>query len=386
MKAVLFTVLAIVLSFGSLSAQQWEPHNELGDLYPSLAIALSNFKNDGAQKVETDLGDPNGFMGIRFTPDHANTRVRLEMRCNNGLNLFEPAVIETVAPEAGVTYFITPLMPFNHAKLATLRQPVAAYVTYTLTVDGQPQLPRTEPLQVRSINDCPFAFLDEDAHEVPIDFVFAAYVNENHPLIQPLLQEALRKGYVEAFSGYAGGRNPVYQQVMAVWRVLQERGIRYSNITAVIPNAEGVASQHVRLLDETIRYTQANCADATVLLASILRRININPILVILPGHMLIGFDLDEEGNEQAYLETTLLGVDARSTGIADNRLYKTLLNRDVSLKAQVAVKSFLAALESGEETYAESKDEIRDEKPGYATVDIAAAREAGVLPIQYVK
>ncbi|GAB3642927.1 hypothetical protein [Spirosoma arcticum] len=385
MKSVFLTVVTFTLSTATLLAQQWEPYTELGDLYPAYAIAVSNIVPDeDDQKDETLLGDPNGVLGILFTPTRANTNIKLEIRCNDDLRLFGPAVIDVVAPRAGQEYLIRPVVPFNHTTLASLGQSSTIYVTYTLTIDGQQQAPRTERLRVRSINDCPFAVVEEEK-ETPIDFVFAAYVNEDHPWIEEILQEALRKNYVDSFVGSQGGETVVYEQVLAIWRVLQERGIRYSSIAPTAATSLGVASQHVRLLDESIRYTQANCVDGAVLLASILRKIDINPILVVLPGHMFVGFDLDAEGDQQAYLETTRMGVDARETEPVNNRLSKTLLGADTDLKAQVAVKSFVSALESGKSTFAGSRVKILREKAGYALVDISAARNAGVTPIMYV-
>ena len=210
-------------------------------------------------------------------------------------------------------------------------------------------------------------------------------MNEDHPWIEEILQDALRKNYVDAFVGYQGDETVVYEQVLAIWRVLQERGIRYSNIAPAAAASVSVASQHVRLLDESIRYTQANCVDGTVLLASVLRKIDINPILVVVPGHMFVGFDLNAEGDRQGYLETTRMGVDAREAELVNNRLFKTLLGADTDLKAQVAVKSFVAALELGKSTFTESRVKILREKAGYAIVDILAARNAGVTPIMCV-
>jgi hypothetical protein len=383
---VIRVLVALLVSAWPALAQEWKPYNELGDLYPAYAIAVSNLVPDAADRQdETLLGDLNGVIGISFIPNQPNTRIKLAIRCDNSLKLFEPAVVEVVAPKVGVEYLIRPVIPFDQAKLAALKQSSTAYITYTLTIDGRAQAPRTERLRVRSINDCPFAVVNEDKTGTPIDFMFAAYVNEDHPWIQEILQEALQKNYVDAFIGYQGSKDDVYRQVMAIWRVLQERSIRYSSIEAVTPASSGVISQNVRLLDESIRYTQSNCVDGTVLFASILRKIAINPILVVLPGHMFVGFDLDADGREQAYLETTLLGRDARTTEIANSRLYKTLLDTETGLKAQVAAKSFVAALESGSKLFAGSKSQIRRRKEGYAIVDIAVARQAGIAPIMYV-
>ncbi|MGF7215762.1 hypothetical protein GGR92_001902 [Spirosoma lacussanchae] len=379
----LFSLFVVLLASWPALAQSWKPYHELGDLYPSYAIAVANLVPDGDKRAYS-LGDPNGFMGITLTTSQPNTKVRLELRCDDVLNLFAPVVLEVTAPEAGQEYLITPLIPFSPSRLATLRQATTTYVTYNVIINDQPQPPRTERLRVRSINDCPFAVVSDD-DELAIDFMFAAYVNEDHPWIQELLQEALRKKYVDAFVGYQAGPSAVYRQVAAIWRVLQERGIRYSSSPAVVPVQHGVASQPVRLIDDMAQYTQANCADGCVLLASVLRRVGLNPTLVVVPGHMFLGFDLDDDGEQQAYLETTLLGADTRRTAIQNKALYKTLLNGQTTLGAQLAMKSFVAAVETGNRTFVSHQDAIENEEIGYALVDIGVARAAGIVPITYV-
>ena len=382
-------LVALIGLLGALPvvAQPWEPYNELGDLYPAYAITVANLVPDADDRQDKALlGDLNGVMGITFTPARPDTRVKLEIRCDNSLKLFETAVIDVVTPAAGEEYLIRPFIPFDHSKLASIRQPVTTYITYILTIDGHRQLPRTERLRVRSVNDCPYALVDDDKHATPIDFMFAAYVNEDHPWIQDILQEAIRKKYVTAFVGYKTDEIGVYQQVMAIWRVLQDRGIRYSSIPTVSPESSGVLSQHVRMLDESIRYAQSNCVDGTVLLASILRKIALNPILVVLPGHMFVGFDLDAGGEQQAYLETTLLGAGTRKTDGAKSRLYKTMLGNEPGQKAQTATQSFVGAIESGNATFLRSKWAIRQQKDGYGLIDLAIARQAGVAPILYVE
>jgi hypothetical protein len=389
MAKIIRVLVALIGLVGAVPAlaQRWKPYNELGDLYPAYAIAVSNLVPDADdQQDKTLLGDLNGVLGVTFTPARPNTRVTLEIRCDNSLKLFESARIEVVTPTVGEEYLIRPLIRFDHIKLASIRQPVTTHITYILTIDGHRQMPRTERLRVRSINDCPYAFVDENEQATPIDLMFAAYVNEDHPWIQSILEEALRKKYVAAFVGYQTDRTGVYRQVMAIWRVLQDRGIRYGSIPGVAPTASGVLSQHVRMLDESIRYAQSNCVDGTVLLASILRKIALNPILVVLPGHMFVGFDLDADGEQQAYLETTLLGGGTRKGEVVNSRLYETLLGTELNQNAQGATKSFVGAVESGNARFMRSKPGIRRRKDGYGLIDLAIARAAGIAPIMYIE
>lgn len=65
---VLVALIGLVGTLPAL-AQQWEPYNELGDLYPAYTIAVSNLVPDtDEQKDKTLLGDPNGVLGITFIP------------------------------------------------------------------------------------------------------------------------------------------------------------------------------------------------------------------------------------------------------------------------------------------------------------------------------
>jgi hypothetical protein len=101
----------------------------------------------------------------------------------------------------------------------------------------------------------------------------------------------------------------VIAQVYALWKALSRRDVRYSNITATAAVSEKVHSQHVRLIDESINNAQANCVDGSVLFASLLRKVGIEPYLVLIPGHCYVAFQVDRQGTEIAALETTLIGA-----------------------------------------------------------------------------
>ena len=83
----------------------------------------------------------------------------------------------------------------------------------------------------------------------------------------------------------------------------------------------------MRLIDESINNAQANCVDGSVLLASLLRKIDIEPVLVYVPGHCYLAFYLDAEQKHLVGLETTLIGStpdDDASREIAGVRTWST--------------------------------------------------------------
>lgn len=362
----------------------WEPYNALGDFYPSYALAVTNIADStGDGNDEPNIGDPNGIMGIVFTPDRDDTRIRLQLTCASTPKLFSPVTLDVTLPEADEEYRITPALVFDQAKLASIRQFMTASITYTLTINGKVQPTRTGPLRVHPITDCPLVAIDAD-DDATTNWTLAAYVNEDSPGVKQVLDEALTKKYIDSFTGYQGDESSVYRQVLAVWRVLQERGIRYTNLDANAPGGtRDVPLQTVQLPDDALRSPQATCADGSVLLASLLRKMGLSPILVLIPGHLFMGFDLDEGGEKQVYLETTLLGVTPDYAPNSEKKLADQLLTGTTDPKAQAAVRSFIAAIEAGNQTYNQNRSRIQDDASGYSAVVIDEARQAGVVPIR---
>lgn len=56
-------------------------------------------------------------------------------------------------------------------------------------------------------------------------------MNEENPMIDKLLREALDTRIVNRFLGYQGGAEVVDKQVYALWNVLQKRKFRYSSVS-----------------------------------------------------------------------------------------------------------------------------------------------------------
>ena len=180
---------------------------------------------------------------------------------------------------------------------------------------------KTKQVQVRAVNDVPFAAMDAQGHMKDLSPLFAAFVNENSPVIQQILQEALHWKAVQSFDGYQEhSPTSVRMRVSSIWNVLQRHHVKYSNITTASGFSEKIQSQSVRFVDDSLRTNQANCVDGSVLFASVLYKIGIYPVLVKLPGHMFMGYYLDEKsygtGQNLEFLETTMVGIAAFSSTI----------------------------------------------------------------------
>jgi hypothetical protein len=141
---------------------------------------------------------------------------------------------------------------------------------------------------VRSVNDCVTGFTNPDGESVDTVWTYASFVNENHPAVQGILAKAVgRNGKPMDFCGYQEGPEKVLAQVEAVWRALQKRGLRYSGVATSSLADRGISSQHVRRVGESLAATGANCVDGSALIASILRKAELDVYLLIVPHHMI---------------------------------------------------------------------------------------------------
>lgn len=326
-------------------------------------------------------GDENGWLAVDLTDIPEGSMVEVEMSIDGFLKPSRwKGKLARVTEDGEARVF--PKAAWNYEALHDVRQQRPVSLAFTVKVNGEELPEQTENCIMRSINDCPFYVLwDEEGEEISdFSWLFAAYVNENHPLVDGILKEALKSGLVDSFTGYqSGDPDQVILQVFAIWNVLQRRGIKYSDVSTTTPS-KFVVSQTVRFMDESIKATQANCVDGTVLMVSVLRKIGINPYLVMVPGHCFLAFDLGRgEDDDIVGLETTMLGND---------NLKSVDKLADMPAKAkekefQQSLQTFSQAMETGIaslEKHAEAFESGED--PSIQLISVAEAREFGIMPI----
>ncbi|MFO1007603.1 MAG: hypothetical protein U0929_16695 [Planctomycetaceae bacterium] len=354
-------------------------------LYPSFLVSTASVKE--APWIDSEspeiLGDRGGMLGVSITSPGDETPIKVTVTCND---IMEPTTFSGTLPEDGVTYLVFPKIKYRYSKLAEFIQATPVAITFRVQVgdeEAKDVTEETSTVTVRPINDCPFIVLMGE-QKVDISMSFAAYVNEQHPFLDKVLRECLDRGYVESFSGYQGGEAEVIRQVYALWDTLVARDVRYSSITATSVAGQTVASQHVRLLEESLNNFQANCVDGSVLMASLLRKIGIEPFLVMVPGHCYMGFYLDAKKTTLVAMETTLLGSTvAEGDEYAEVEVLENSVdedNRDPTTWA-----SFSNAISVGSNNFEEAKQKFDEpDNNEYMLIDISQARKQGVLPIAF--
>jgi len=406
MKPTLSFLAAALTAFSLASVSraaevEWTPEANMDhQLFPSLIVATATARpveeNDTEAKTPDPylLGERFGLVGVSIKPVAANTKVKVTLKEND---LMTASTWSGELAEADKEYFIAPKVNYKFEKLRKTTQQVPLNVSFAVELDGKPAEEKTETLQVRSINDCPFGVSNDEetlddvnfvAGSAEIGWMFAAYVNENHPMLDKILQEALATKTVSAFLGYQrDDPAEVVRQVFAIWSALQKRGIQYSSTTTTPGGSDVVYSQYVRFLDQSITNTQANCVDGSVLFASILRKISIKPFLVTIPGHMYMGFFLSSDKKDFVGLETTVIGS---ANGVDEEKsdepkaLTSLRSKLDEKVRGEKAWKTFARAIQIATDDLAKNKAKFESNDANYQMIDLDEARDDGIMPIPY--
>jgi hypothetical protein len=377
---VLAGLVAVFTSGAAIAADFFPIAGFDRQLFPSHITATASLRAGNIQADETRLGDPRGVLGVKLQCADAKTPVTVTVECND---YFESSVFSGTLEKPNIDYYITPKIKFRYQKLAQCDQAAPTSITFRVQLGKQTAEEQTVTCTMRSINDCPFAFQSDDK-VYDISYTFAAYVNEQHPFVDKLLREALDIGVVDRFTGYQGeDEGKVLLQAYALWDLLVARDIRYSNIITTAADSDSVASQHVRLIEDSINNSQANCVDGSVLFVSLLRKIGIDAFLVLEPSHCYAGFYAGTNRTKLHAIETTLLGDALDLEEITVPELIDDAI--DEELRTDGSFASFVTALDAGTKQYKKATSKRRGNKESETRIiDIGLARKDGILPIAF--
>lgn len=375
---------SFIISSAGLKPHAGAPVRFLGSINAPTAAPADNSESESEPAEEpvippTLIGDQNGLIGVEIQASRANQPVTVTISCDE---VMEPSTFTGKLEENGATYFVAPKIRFKYSKLAEVSQATPVSMHFKVTIGGRSS-EDTLTVMLRSINDCPLVTIEYGAI-LDTSATFAAYVNEQHPFLDKLLREALDIGAVDSFSGYQTSEEEVLRQVYSIWDALVTRDVRYSSITATSSSKESVACQHVRLIEESLNNSQANCVDGSVLMASALRKIGIEPFLILVPGHCYVGFFTDKEHQVPLAIETTLLGD---SPDEDEEPMSLELLESaiDEDHRFEDSWPSFQKAIAVGTQNLMKDREKFSStDEQDYLLISIANARDRGILPIAF--
>lgn len=298
----------------------------------------------------------------------------IEMKMH-GSEINEEVTERYTLPRSGDTLWMQPCMVWKYDALRRFDKTRNLALRWTVSADGIEVCTINRTFSCRSISQCVYSLLllpyecppglhVNENGIVEMTEMFAGYVEEENPEIDRIMDQALREvDLPNGFDGYLSGEEGyLKQQMCAIWYVLQQRGITYSNAVNV-PGAGDVPVQNVRFFSQVLANSQANCVEGSCMLASIYQRISLFPYLISTPDHMFLGIG-DAEGELTYFLETTLIG------SVKLDRL------PTAEAKWEASKENFQAAMDVAAREFEEMKPHLEAGEAGYAVLNLNDVRE----------
>ena len=255
-------------------------------------------------------------------------------------------------------------MTLNEIRPATLR------VTAHQFGSGEEWLlhDQTYPIRLHAYDTALLGICTPGERIVDLTDHLCAFVTPHVPEIEDLLRKAVEHHPRHHMVGYQGAdseaeaRQIVREQVRAIYQTLKlDAGLAYVNSPLNYGKQEGQITQRVRLPVTSLHESRsrANCIDGTVLYASLLELASIDPLIAIVPGHAFVGWRIWPGLAQYDFLETTMTGKE-----------------------------DFEAALEAGNQQYAEAQEngyfgrELFDPDGFARLIDVAFCRTRQIYPL----
>lgn len=134
--------------------------------------------------------------------------------------------------------------------------------------------------------------------------ILAAFSMPNHPVVTKVIQ--LASQYLEKWTGnpsLAGyqykEQNRVKQMAAAVYAAIQKQNIVYANP----PSSFEICGQRIRLADAVLEQRLGTCMDMTLLYVACLEAMGLNPVMVLMHGHIFAGVWLVEDSFSDTIMD-----------------------------------------------------------------------------------
>lgn len=200
--------------------------------------------------------------------------------------------------------------------------------------------------------------------------ILAAFITPNHPIIAELVLSASK--WLEKWTkspsldGYQSqNQNRVKLMAAAVYAAIQERNITY----AVHPASFEQIGQRIRLADTVMEQHMGNCMDMTLLYAACLESMGLNPILILMNGHIFAGVWLVDDSFSDPITEDPTQLEKRMAKGIHE------LLAVECTMMCAGKTNAFDTAAKTAEQQIGNYRDFV-------FAIDIRRARKSGVRPL----
>lgn len=269
-----------------------------GEIFPAFANFASlqppTDRNTGTISVE--ISNP--------TADELNERLIVQVP---GWSDPEIQTVEIGAGETRKFLFAPSFLPrlYSNTEIAAATALVTA-----VNMGGKAVFESTIPVRLRSVDDMYWG----DGFK--FGRYIASWVTPHDPDVEELLARAKEFVPGRRLPGYETWKTPAEQeqstsdQAKAIYRALQEKGLSYVK-SSITFGARTDVSERIRMPHESLRSVSANCIDGVVMYASMFENLAMDPVIILIPGHALVGVRTMERSNKYLYIDTVLTGRDS---------------------------------------------------------------------------
>ena len=256
----------------------------------------------------------------------AYSRVRIEVA---ETPFFPRSVSEFVLARPRTEYTIYPDIIWNYEALKNNNQAEPISVAVTVEMNRKKLGQRVRTFSVRSINECLLGYVTGGTRFHDTGIFFAAYVNEENPMMNHLLREALNTRIVNRF--------PRLSRVVLRLSIIRFMpcGMFYRN---VISGYSSVSNTSLSAMWFSLNvfvhsmmpwsHRKISVWIGSVLFASLLRAIKYRADIGTYTRHMFVGYYTDANHKDMKFLETTMIGDVDLDDFFPDEQLDSTMVGK----------------------------------------------------------
>jgi hypothetical protein len=189
--------------------------------------------------------------------------------------------------------------------IATLRAERPSQLSIKVSVGADAIYEKSYPIKVLPRDTLPLSQRVDADLSSPTPGFIAAWVTPNAKAVDAFLNQAKKR----IDGTFAGEQMATFPQVKAIWDELSAQGVSYVMDPTVL--ADFGFAQRTRLPAQVLESKNAQCLEGTILFATLLEAIGLEPIIVRVPGHAFVGWkpngkDGAKDG-DLAFVETTMV-------------------------------------------------------------------------------
>ncbi|MGD0122299.1 MAG: hypothetical protein ABSC46_07055 [Candidatus Limnocylindrales bacterium] len=266
---------------------------------------------------------------------------------------------DTVTVPAGATQEVRQNPRLTTAAIDGLNSQHEAdlHVVVSYLEAGQPRtvVDQTSPTLITSRRDFPWSikgFTQEEDWNLVV-----AMVTPTDPGVEELIRAGANYdpngAMVSNYDSLNDESGTVWQRLSDIWQAeTNDYSLTYIGTTDSFASG---SSQRIRLPGEVLDQASGNCIELTLLYASVVEALGMQPAIVMVPGHAYIAVRVDAQNDNYYFIETTMIGQ-----------------------------ATFKQAVTTAVGEWQKAQPHLAAGEPDYGWVDIAAARADGIIPIPW--